>query len=968
MGFGILDSIPVLADTANIPSDAFYYGGSYYAIYHADSISEAINYCNEVGGHLATLTTKEENENVYNYAYNNGGEYAFFGFSDEKEEGKWKWVTGEEVTYTNWHIGEPNSENLEENYALFYFGDDSWNDGKMGEGSTYICEWETVHQDFSKDIDLLLGNWEGSYYANQGKTALKLEIMSVDNNGNIEAIFNFSEHPDNPGVPTGKYIMTGTYNFLTKKISLTGNEWSIHPSGYELLKVNADIDTERLIISGETVSDTDVYPDLYLIKAGTEGEETVTPPAPDEYIPVNEFLKSKYQADTYLTLTYLNNDSMRKASETVFDSISPSKKLYQVGIDTGEYAYITFWKAYTSFMSEVSDPSTAADIICENKDMYSALIYNLLECNSRVDCLSFISTKIGDKANSIYGKLKNCETISLYLDAYENMNVSQWSDEDKEELLKATKELVGEEYGQIESLSQIFSYGTQLFNYVGDFNDWCTYVSKGIELCRMSDQVKDVVEDMYSHADFLQNPDLYYALADIRDTMNSSQSEFVAKMVSNLGAVAAKDMIQFFVSSFWKDMKAQIAIKYPYTMILWASYSISEMITTSLTSADKIAEEYCRMEAIQNIRSLVKQVYQDKVREYENDKSEYSASVMNAAVDLMFDCVDLDCECASDFLDSVEGATLTQIKNFYSSNNLYELQTQITSIRDDVNSIKVKFDYEWITTMKDEYPNYYPSYSSLYKKDIKGSDITLSSTNLLYTGSKLTPSVSVRYEGNKLYEDTDYTVVYRNNTKRGVGLVTVTGCGDFAGRTTRLFNINNQSMINLNDCTAVLDVNIYTYTGKKIIPKITVKYKNAVLTSGADYKITYTNNKNVGVGSVTITGKGDFSGTLTRYFTISKAKQTLSVTTKSVTVKKKAIEKKNKTIKVMKGVKGAKGKITYKKSSGSPKITINTKSGKVTLRKGIKSGKYTVVVNLVAAETSNYAKASKKVKIKISIK
>lgn len=247
----------------NVPANAFYYGGSYYAIYHADSINEALNYCDEVGGHLATLTTKEENENVYNYAANNGGEYAFFGFSDAKEEGKWEWVTGEESTYTNWHAGEPDSENSEEDYALFYFGDNSWNDGRMGKESAYICEWEIINQDFSKDINLLSGEWEGSYYGQQGKTALKLEITSIDENGNVEAVFNFSEHPDNQGVPNGKYTMTGTYNFLTKKINLMANEWINHPSGYLLLGIDADVDTEKLIISGKTGS----YSGLYLTKS-----------------------------------------------------------------------------------------------------------------------------------------------------------------------------------------------------------------------------------------------------------------------------------------------------------------------------------------------------------------------------------------------------------------------------------------------------------------------------------------------------------------------------------------------------------------------------------------------------------------------------------------------------------------------------------------------------------------------------
>ena len=51
------------------------------------------------------------------------------------------------------------------------------------------------------------------------------------------------------------------------------------------------------------------------------------------------------------------------------------------------------------------------------------------------------------------------------------------------------------------------------------------------------------------------------------------------------------------------------------------------------------------------------------------------------------------------------------------------------------------------------------------------------------------------------------------------------------------------------------------YTGKALKPKLTVKYGSKTLKSGTDYTLTFKNNKNVGTATVTITGKGKYTGT-----------------------------------------------------------------------------------------------------------
>ena len=134
--------------TGSVPSDAVSYNGHYYMLYNdSASYNAAQQKCIERGGHLATLSSAEEDSFVFNYIKGKNVSSAYFGLSDEKKEGTWEWVTGEPVNYTNWASGEPNSESSAEDYAMYYykFSTGKWNDGRGPEvGSYYICEWDDI--------------------------------------------------------------------------------------------------------------------------------------------------------------------------------------------------------------------------------------------------------------------------------------------------------------------------------------------------------------------------------------------------------------------------------------------------------------------------------------------------------------------------------------------------------------------------------------------------------------------------------------------------------------------------------------------------------------------------------------------------------------------------------------------------------------------------------------------------------
>ena len=150
--------------------------------------------------------------------------------------------------------------------------------------------------------------------------------------------------------------------------------------------------------------------------------------------------------------------------------------------------------------------------------------------------------------------------------------------------------------------------------------------------------------------------------------------------------------------------------------------------------------------------------------------------------------------------------------------------------------------------------------------------------NQTYTGSAITPGVTVTLGGKTLVKDTDYTVTYSNNVNVGTATVTITGIGNYCGSPSKAsFKIVAKALENATIGT----VTAQTYTGSEIKPGVAVTYNGITLKQGTDYSLSYSNNVKAGTATITITGIGEYSGTRTCNFTI-KAKSFSGVTIGSI--------------------------------------------------------------------------------------
>lgn len=146
------------------------------------------------------------------------------------------------------------------------------------------------------------------------------------------------------------------------------------------------------------------------------------------------------------------------------------------------------------------------------------------------------------------------------------------------------------------------------------------------------------------------------------------------------------------------------------------------------------------------------------------------------------------------------------------------------------------------------------------------STLKITVPSVTYNGKAQKPAVTVKYNNYKFKNGTDYTLSYKNNTKIGTATVTVKGKGKLSGTKSVTFKINAKPIKN----AVITYNNSLTYNGSTLSPAVTVKYGNATLKKNTDYTVAYSNNVNAGTGTITITGKGIYSGSVKKTFTIKK--------------------------------------------------------------------------------------------------
>lgn len=150
------------------------------------------------------------------------------------------------------------------------------------------------------------------------------------------------------------------------------------------------------------------------------------------------------------------------------------------------------------------------------------------------------------------------------------------------------------------------------------------------------------------------------------------------------------------------------------------------------------------------------------------------------------------------------------------------------------------------------------------------SHIELDAKGLMYNGEEQKPEVKVisRDSDTELKPGQDYDLTYsEDSTNAGEKTVTVTFMGEYEGEATENYEIHGMPIAGK---PLALSEKYIKYTGSAIEPEVRV----GGLNEGTDYEVEYSDNINVGRATVTVTGIGNYTGTVSKTFTIEPASMT----------------------------------------------------------------------------------------------
>ena len=150
-------------DAASLPNGVSKYKGHYYKVYNRSlNWYDAKDYCENMDGHLVTITSLNEQIFIYDLLDKNGNKNCYWLGGRKNSDNIWYWVTDEKTVYFNWAKDQPDNFTKEEDCLMMYrrsnplsasilgqWNDICWNGACNNEeffgvhNFGFICEWDS---------------------------------------------------------------------------------------------------------------------------------------------------------------------------------------------------------------------------------------------------------------------------------------------------------------------------------------------------------------------------------------------------------------------------------------------------------------------------------------------------------------------------------------------------------------------------------------------------------------------------------------------------------------------------------------------------------------------------------------------------------------------------------------------------------------------------------------------------------
>lgn len=214
-------------------------GHTYLLVTDAVKPTEAELLCQNMGGHLVTITSQAENNFLKGLFAEKSQEGYILGGTDRVTEGQWQWMTGEAWTFSDWNSPpEPNDGIGRGEDYVFAARDHGWKWVDFFGGwdnysskFAYVCEWDAKLVKKDKPIQVITNIWSGTWSAKTASgTTSGSDASNIYYIEQIGDIVNITYYLNEENAKSGK-IYGSIKGRIQPDGSITGLNWFYDKTG-----------------------------------------------------------------------------------------------------------------------------------------------------------------------------------------------------------------------------------------------------------------------------------------------------------------------------------------------------------------------------------------------------------------------------------------------------------------------------------------------------------------------------------------------------------------------------------------------------------------------------------------------------------------------------------------------------------------------------------------------------------------
>lgn len=534
----------------------------------------------------------------------------------------------------------------------------------------------------------------------------------------------------------------------------------------------------------------------------TDQEKPIDPAEPSN--PEDEpdkdvFNMNIYRADHLLDTSHPTHSNL----EAYMNMDTPSNIFVTELQKNGFEAWENAWTSLTTTFDTLDAPSSLPEFVVEQKDVYSAIILEVLEASTKYGMVDAFEDALSD-CPSYVAEIVDILKLKYDIDIAESYDFKNMSSK-QQDIVKGVCEDYFNNYLEkdVVQVDSVFSKISTALDVADCIETYVEYISSAIALTQMSDALKTVLHTMEEKAP-ASNLFLSLALDDCVEIIDSSTSELLDKFIEKKNFMIVGESAKYMVDKLWDVVKDAVNVNWPYLDAILVGYKAGKLISNSLFKTDETIEKYCIMLAVLDVRNLMDQTYRTLELKYQTEKNTANAEAYLSAVDVIFTIIDKDCESAYNFVDVLDKALATRIDELLNGEGDDPWQrnkNSIANIQMSFYGVHEQMLRDWIIYLREDYPDQpelYDKYQSLreesmnrvlnkkylaacpvdvYVYDLDNNLVAYVKDNKAYSNGEVTVVVENDTKALYFYNDDEYRLEYVGNDSGDMDL-TVTEYGD----------------------------------------------------------------------------------------------------------------------------------------------------------------------------------------------